>query len=80
MRPRLPQNGLSSLIESGLWSKDVVERQMSRMERNLVRAAYIHKAEHLDEHKLMLQRWVDFLDANRKRAITSFDYAKINRG
>ncbi|HBN1095656.1 TPA: tyrosine-type recombinase/integrase, partial [Escherichia coli] len=34
----------SSLIESGLWSRDAVERQMSHMERNSVRAAYIHKA------------------------------------
>lgn len=52
----------SSLIESGLWSRDAVERQMSHMERNSVRAAYIHKAEHLDERKLMLQWWADFLD------------------
>lgn len=29
----------SSLIESGLWSRDAVERQMSHMERNSVRAA-----------------------------------------
>lgn len=36
----------SALIESGLWSKDAVERQMSHQERNSVRAAYIHKAEH----------------------------------
>lgn len=43
----------SSLIESGLWSRDAVERQMSHMERNSVRAAYIHKAEHLDERRLM---------------------------
>lgn len=70
----------SSLIESGLWSKDAVERQMSHMERNSVRAAYIHKAEHLDERKLMLQWWADFLDANRDKGITPFDYAKINRG
>lgn len=28
----------SSLIESGLWSRDAVERQMSHMERNSVRA------------------------------------------
>lgn len=53
---------------------------MSHMERNSVRAAYIHKAEHLDERKLMLQWWADFLDANRERVITPFDYAKINRG
>ncbi len=70
----------SSLIESGLWSRDAVERQMSHMERNSVRAAYIHKAEHLDERKLMLQWWADFLDANREKGITPFDYAKINRG
>lgn len=70
----------SSLIESGLWSRDAVERQMSHMERNSVRAAYIHKAEHLDERKLMLQWWADFLDANRERGITPFDYVKINRG
>lgn len=30
----------SSLIESGLWSRDAVERQMSHMERNSVRAAF----------------------------------------
>ncbi len=50
------------------------------MERNSVRATYIHKAEHLDERKLMLQWWAVFLDANRERGITPFDYAKINRG
>jgi len=53
----------SSLIESGLWSRDAVERQMSHQERNGVRAAYIHKAEFLDERRLMLQWWADFLDA-----------------
>ncbi|MBC3382238.1 integrase arm-type DNA-binding domain-containing protein [Serratia fonticola] len=68
----------SSLIESGLWSKDAVERQMSHMERNSVRAAYIHKAEHLDERKLMLQWWADYLDANREKAISPFDFAKLH--
>jgi integrase len=38
----------SSLIESGLWSRDAVERQMSHWSVTLC-AAYIHKAEHLDE-------------------------------
>ncbi|ECC5468254.1 tyrosine-type recombinase/integrase, partial [Salmonella enterica] len=52
----------SALIESGKWSRDAVERQMSHQERNSVRAAYIHKAEHLDERKLMLQWWADYLD------------------
>ncbi|TBL68624.1 tyrosine-type recombinase/integrase [Hafnia alvei] len=66
----------SSLIESGLWSRDAVERQMSHQERNSVRAAYIHKAEFLDERRLMLQWWADFLDANRKRSVSPFDFAK----
>ncbi|CAI2501310.1 Putative prophage CPS-53 integrase [Serratia proteamaculans] len=70
----------SSLIESGLWSKDAVERQMSHQERNGVRAAYIHKAEFLDERRLMLQWWADFLDANREKGVSPFDFAKIHTG
>ncbi|EMJ4787013.1 MULTISPECIES: tyrosine-type recombinase/integrase [Enterobacteriaceae] len=69
----------SSLIESGLWSRDAVERQMSHMERNSVRAAYIHKAEHLDERRLMLQWWADFLDANREKVVSPYDFAKITK-
>ncbi len=68
----------SSLIESGLWSRDAVKRQMSHMERNSVRAAYIHKVEHLDECRLMLQWRADFLDANREKAVSPFNFAKIN--
>ncbi|MBL5922757.1 integrase arm-type DNA-binding domain-containing protein [Lelliottia amnigena] len=66
----------SSLIESGLWSKDAVERQMSHQERNSVRAAYIHKAEHIGERRLMLQWWADYLDANWEKGISPFDYLK----
>ncbi|EBC4380492.1 tyrosine-type recombinase/integrase [Salmonella enterica] len=62
----------SALIESGKWSRDAVERQMSHQERNSVRAAYIHKAEHLDERKLMLQWWADYLDETTKRRIAPF--------
>jgi len=65
----------SALIESGLWSKDAVERQMSHQERNTVRAAYIHKAEHLEERRLMCQWWADYLDANRETHITPYDFA-----
>ncbi len=66
----------SALIESGLWSRDAVERQMSHQERNSVRAAYIHKAEHLDERRLMMQWWADFLDANKKKAVSPFEFSK----
>lgn len=66
----------SSLIESGLWSKDAVERQMGHQERNNVRAAYIHQAEHLDERRVMLQWWADFLDANREGMVRPFEFAQ----
>ncbi|EPK7484762.1 tyrosine-type recombinase/integrase [Proteus mirabilis] len=66
----------SSFIESGLWSKDAVERQMSHQERNSVRAAYIHKAEHIEERLLMVQWWADYLDANRTKEISPFSFAK----
>lgn len=68
----------SSLIESGLWSRDAVERQMSHQERNGVRAAYIYKAEFMDERRLMLQWWADFLDANRIQTISPFDFARVS--
>ncbi|MDI4577422.1 integrase, partial [Escherichia coli] len=49
---------------------------MSHQERSSVRAAYIHKAEHLGERRLMLQWWADYLDANREKAVSPFDYSK----
>ena len=66
----------SALIESGLWSKDGIERQMSHQERNSVRAAYIHKAGHLEERKQMMQWWADYLDANRDHYINPFEFSK----
>ena len=56
----------SALMESGLWSQDAVERQMSHQERNTVRMAYIHKAEHLEARKALMQWWSDYLDSSRE--------------
>ena len=64
----------SALIESGRWSKDAVERQMSHQERDNVRAAYIHKAEHLDERTQMMQWWSDWLDACRQKFVAPYRY------
>lgn len=65
----------SALIESGLWSRDAVERQMSHQERNGVRAAYIHKAEHMEERRLMCQWWADYLDACQQQFLTPYEFA-----
>lgn len=62
----------SALMESGLWSQDAVERQMSHQERNTVRLAYIHKAEHLEARKAMMQWWSDYLDACRQNWVPPY--------
>lgn len=66
----------SALMESGLWSQDAVERQMSHQERNSVRAAYIHKAEYLDTRKAMMQWWSDYLDKCRETYIPPYVWAR----
>lgn len=66
----------SALNESGRWSKDAIERQMSHHERNNVRAAYIHKAEHLDERMEMMQWWSDYIDVNREGFIAPYIYVR----
>lgn len=65
----------SALIESGLWSEDAVELQMSHKEINSVRAAYTHKAKHIDQRRLMLQWWADYLDANSSGMVRPFEFA-----
>jgi integrase len=65
-----------ALVESSLWTKDAVERQMSHQERNSVRLAYIHLAKHMEQRRLMVQWWADYLDANREQHITPYDFAR----
>jgi integrase len=66
----------SALIESGLWSETAIERQMSHKERNNVRAAYIHKAEFLEERRMIMTWWSRFLKANREDHVTPHEFAK----
>ncbi|WP_241592173.1 tyrosine-type recombinase/integrase [Rosenbergiella epipactidis] len=66
-----------ALGESGLWSDDAIERQLSHTERNNVRAAYIHTSEHLEERRLMLQWWADYLDEIVKVVISPYEFGRI---
>lgn len=59
----------NALIESGLWSQDAIELQMSHQQRNSVRAADIHKAEHLEARKAMMQWWSDYLETSKESYI-----------
>jgi integrase len=49
------------LNESNRFRSDVIERQLSHIERNRIRAAY-NAAEYMDERRAMLQWWADFID------------------
>ncbi|CAI1564809.1 tyrosine-type recombinase/integrase [Serratia entomophila] len=66
----------STLMESGLWSLDTVERQMSHQERNSVRAAYIHKAEYLEARRTMMQWWSDYLDRCREEFVPPYVWGR----
>lgn len=65
----------SALSESGLWSKEAIEKQMNHQERNSVRAAYIHKAEYLEERIAMMQWWADYLDVNMDLYVSPYQVA-----
>tara|TARA_R110001592_G_scaffold8535_1_gene46576 strand:+ start:178 stop:1485 length:1308 start_codon:yes stop_codon:yes gene_type:complete len=67
----------SALNESGLFSVDAVERQMSHKDRG-VRAAYTHKADYMQERRLMMQWWANYLDANKADHITPRDFAGLD--
>jgi integrase len=64
----------SALNESGFFSRDAIERQMSHQERDGVRAAYIHKAEFIKERQRMMAWWGDYLDANRGGFVPPYDF------
>ena len=65
----------SALLESGLWTDAAIERQMSHKERNRVRAAYIHKAEFLEQRRLIMAWWSNYIDANRSGHVTPHEFA-----
>lgn len=55
----------SSILNESGFNPDAIERQLSHMERNGVRAAYTHHARYLEERREMMQWWADHLDAIR---------------
>ena len=51
------------LYELG-FNGDVIERQLAHGERNKIKAAYNH-AQHLEERRIMMNKWADYLDGLR---------------
>lgn len=64
-------HGMRSLASTVLneegFKADVVERQLAHAPKDKVRAAY-HRAEYLEERRVMLQWWADFLDSKKPGA------------
>ncbi|MCC1497959.1 integrase arm-type DNA-binding domain-containing protein [Alcanivorax sp. 1008] len=57
----------SSILNEEGFNRDAIERQLAHMERNDVRAAYVHHAEYLDDRKQIMQWWGNYLvDAAKK--------------
>jgi integrase len=52
------------------WHPDIIELQLAHQERNKVRAAY-NRAQRLDERRLMMQAWADYLDGLKSGAKVS---------
>lgn len=66
----------SALVQSTLFQKEAVEKQMSHQERDQVRLAYTHQAEYLEERKAMLNWWSDYLDANQYSYVSPYDFTQ----
>jgi len=57
----------STLLNEQGWSPDAIERQLAHAPRDSVRAAY-NRAQYLDERRLMMQSWSDYLDSLKNGA------------
>jgi len=55
----------STLLNEQGWSPDAIERQLSHMPRDSVRAAY-NRAQYLKERRELMQSWSDFLATLRE--------------
>jgi integrase len=60
----------STLLNEMGYRSDVIERQLAHAERDKVRASYNH-AEYMDERKVMMQEWADFLKEPTRKGTRS---------
>ncbi len=63
----------SSILNENDFNPDAIERQLSHMERNSVRAAYIHHARYMEERTTMMQWWADYLDKEKLKIKVGHD-------
>jgi integrase len=73
-KDKMTPHGFRSMASTRLnelgYSGDLIEIQLSHLPANKVRAAYNH-AEYLDERRLMMQEWSDYLDKLQNKTSTA---------
>lgn len=74
-RGRMTGHGFRALAMSTIKEKlgyrhEVVDRQLAHAPRNKIDAAY-DRAEFLDDRKIMMQQWADYIDSVSGRSITN---------
>ncbi|MCV5975853.1 integrase, partial [Escherichia coli] len=42
------------------------------------KGSYMHTSEYLEERRLMLQWWADYIDANKNGSVTPYDFARMH--
>ncbi|WP_273266840.1 tyrosine-type recombinase/integrase [Flexistipes sinusarabici] len=51
----------STILHEQGWPSEIIEKQLAHIDRNQIRGIY-NKAKYLQERKIMLQHWADYLD------------------
>jgi len=73
-KDKMTPHGFRSMASTRLnelgYGPDLIEIQLSHLPVNKVRAAYNH-AEYLDERRIMMQEWSDYLDKLQNKEINS---------
>ena len=77
-KDKMTPHGFRSMASTRLnelgYKADLIEIQLSHLPANKVRAAYNH-SEYLDERRLMMQEWSDYLDTlQNKEVVTTLAY------
>lgn len=55
---------------SGLFDRDAIERQMSHKTANAIEWSYTHHVDFMEERKIMMEWWSDYLELNRENFVS----------
>lgn len=59
---------------SGLFDRDAIERQMSHKSDNAIEWAYTHHIDFMDERKILMEWWSDYLELNHNKFVSPQEF------